>query len=82
MTFWELLDNPICDTCRTALVEINDATFYCPKCKDILSLCGLYGMCEGVAHNGPYVYRRGELVEAGNLTSGFCRTCGEGWESA
>ena len=82
MTFWELLDNPTCDTCGTILVEIDDATFYCSRCKDLLTLCGMHGVCEGIAHNGPYIYIGGKLEETGNLADGYCKTCGEGWESA
>jgi hypothetical protein len=82
MTFWELLDNQICDTCGTVLIEIDDATLYCPKCRDELTLCGSYGTCEGIAHNGPYTYQDGELIRASNLTDGCCDTCGGGWELA
>ena len=81
-TFWELLDDPVCGICKGTLIVIDDATFYCPQCKERLTLCGSHGTCEGVAYEGPYTHQNGELTEAGNLTDGCCETCGEGWELA
>lgn len=80
MTFWELLENPICDICKTALTAVDDATLYCSKCKARLTLCGHLGTCEGIAIEGPFLYQDGELVRATNLTDGFCETCEGGWE--
>ena len=86
-TFWELLDtdNPTCDTCKTELTVIDDATFYCPQCKSELTLCGGprgAGTCEGIAYEGPYIYQDGKRTWATNLISGCCEICGDEWEVA
>lgn len=82
MNYWELLENQKCDNCGNAIIQLNEESFYCPVCRDELTLCGMYGICEGIAHNGPYTLDNGVLTEEANLVYGHCDTCGEGWEAS
>lgn len=81
MTFWKLQDLRHCENCNTLVIKIDDETFYCPSCKDELTLCGRDGTCEGIAHNGPFEWEGGRLI-ANKNGDGCCETCGSGWEWA
>lgn len=85
-TFWELMEDYICDECGGGLLETEDeGTFYCKNCQIALTLCGTYGTCDGIAHDYPYHYIAGILVETHmhhGVGGGWCNSCRTEWEWA
>lgn len=83
-SFWQLIEDEKCGECGNAVIKVDDEHYYCPRCKSVLSLCGNWGKCEGIAYNWPVELQDGQLVDTNPKHDGcgWCDSCGSQWEWA